>query len=227
MNNYHSIIETRDGSKTIYHNELGEHYHSIHGAFQESRHVFIKNGLEYFVGLSSKRPVKILEIGFGTGLNALLTLDFVARMKISTDYWGIEPFPIELNMIKQLDYDRLADLEPQIKSLFIELHHSDSKKRINMFFELTKLNCRLDDFTTIGQFDLIYFDAFSFSVNPELWSIETFLKINSLMSPSSYLVTYAAKGIIKRNMKDAGFLVESLAGPPGKREMIRAKKRIN
>jgi tRNA U34 5-methylaminomethyl-2-thiouridine-forming methyltransferase MnmC len=224
MKDVFSIVETSDGSRTLYHKDLDEHFHSIHGAVQESRHVFIKNGFDYCVASNCSRPIKVLEIGFGTGLNALLTLDHATKKEIFVDYYALEPFLLELDLVKQLGYEKIEGIDEQIKSRFTDLHQTSNTNTLNNYFQLTKFNSRLEDFSSNDYFDLIYFDAFSFSVHPHLWSVETFLKIYSMMTATSILVTYAAKGIIKRNMKAAGLEVETLPGPPGKREMIRARR---
>lgn len=216
------VIEpTSDGSYTLYVPDLEEHYHSTNGAIQESEHVFIKTGLKNFV----QKHISILEIGFGTGLNALLTI------KNSTDdqiieYHTFENNPLPPQIIKQLNYTKLID--ENLEQIFLSLHNSKWNERvmINENFYLTKIE---DDFSALSypysqQYDIIYFDAFAPNKQDEMWSQSIFDKLFSLTNNNGVLVTYCAKGSVRRMMQQAGYIVERLPGPPGKREMLRAKK---
>lgn len=210
---------TNDGSKTLYVPELDEHYHSIHGARQESEHVFIQWGLKQFV----ERPsLSILEVGFGSGLNALLTC-LAQQDNQVIHYVGIEPFPLGNELLGE--YATMF-LNEQEKQLFYQLHSSNwnEKVMINPTFELEKVQAKLEDYSANEAFDLIYFDAFGPRAQAELWSLEIFKKMLSLTKDGGKLVTYCAKGQVKRDLKTAGYTVNSVPGPPGKREMTVATK---
>lgn len=216
-----NIIRTSDGSTTIHLVDWDEHYHSRHGAIQEARHVFIDHGLSTF----QKPNITILEIGFGTGLNALITLLEVERRKIGVSYTGIELFPVSPAELEQLNYSRELEISSNEKS-FEKLHSSPWEKssKITNYFTLTK---RKLDFRAVDDkncYDLIYFDAFGARVQPELWTEFVFKKMFRALKTPGTLVTYAAKGSVRRAMLASGFKIERLAGPPGKREMLRATK---
>ncbi|NUY79422.1 tRNA (5-methylaminomethyl-2-thiouridine)(34)-methyltransferase MnmD [Flavobacterium sp. MAH-1] len=215
------IIRTADGSTTIHLPDWGESYHSKHGAIQEAYHVFIKNGLSLFEG----KPVSILEIGFGTGLNAFITFLESESKNFKIDYVGVEAYPIEASEVVSMNYvDELkaSDHSPT----FATMHESDWEIpiAISQNFTLTKRKQFFHEIDDVDQFDLIYFDAFGYRVQPELWSTEIFTKMFTALNQKGVLVTYAARSPIKRAMTEAGFTVEKLAGPPGKREMFRAAK---
>ncbi len=203
--------------------ELNETYHSIHGAKQESLHVFIKNGLEFVVQNFSKHSVKILEIGFGTGLNALLTERYAKEKGVKIEYTTLEAFPVNESIWQQLTY---AQLESE-KEIFYKLHHDpwDQWTEITPGFMLKKLNTTLQLVSFDHHyFDLVYFDAFAPNKQPEMWTLPMLQKtIESLVSKGVF-VTYCAKGQLKRDLHAIGTTVETLQGPPGKREMIRATK---
>ena len=213
------IIITLDGSSSIYIPAWKEHYHSHHGAIQEAKHVFIKNGL---LEKSNEEELKILEVGFGTGLNCLLTLQSKPKNQ-QINYHGLEAFPLEKEEIAQLNYREL--LEQNTVAYFENLHQGSWNEvfKVEEFFILHKiqmllLECKLE----VNSFDLIYFDAFGPRVQPEMWTIEIFEKMFACMKKDGIFVTYCAKGQVKRDLKAVGFEVETLPGPPGKREMIRA-----
>lgn len=215
------IIQTSDGSTTIHIKEWDECYHSKHGAIQEAKHVFIKNGLALF----PNQKVSLLEIGFGTGLNAFITYLEAKELGQIIDYVGIEAFPISEEELLAMNYpEELNALDS--KNIFDEMHASDweNKNNLTEIFSLTKRKQFFEQINDIEKFDLIYFDAFGYRVQPELWSLSVFERMYKSLKPDSVLVTYAARGVIKRNMIEAGFTVEKLAGPPGKREMFRARK---
>lgn len=215
------IITTQDGSTTIHLPELNESYHSKHGAIQEAYHVFIKNGLALF----KSESVSILEIGFGTGLNAFITFLESQRNNQVIDYVGIDAYPVAFDEVTQLNYTTELN-EKDMTEVFHKMHQSDWEQRqlLTNQFSLTKRNQHFQNITDESDFDLIYFDAFGYRVQPELWSHEIFKKMYLALKPGGVLVTYACRTSIKNAMKDAGFTVEKLPGAPGKREMLRARK---
>lgn len=217
------IIITSDGSSTIHLPEWNEQYHSKHGAIQEAIHVFINSGLSLF----SNQKINILEIGFGTGLNSFITYLEAPKMNLEVNYVGIEAYPVIPEEIEKLNYvDELKATE--FKSVFNEMHLQDweAKKEISTKFYLTKRKQFFNEIKVVNSFDLIYFDAFGARVQPELWTEEIFKIMFDALKTGGVLVTYSAKGSVRRAMQSVGFLVEKLPGPPGKREMLRAKKVI-
>ena len=215
------IIQTSDGSTTIHLPDWDESYHSKHGAIQEALHVFIKNGFSLYEG----KPVSVLEIGFGTGLNAFITYLEAQKNNQPVNYVGVEAYPISSEEIVSMNYAK--ELEAGNESgMFARMHETEweIKNKLSEYFSLTKRKQFFHEIEDQSQFDLIYFDAFGFRVQPELWSLEIFQKMYAALKSNGILVTYAARGAIKRNMLAAGFSVEKLAGPPGKREMFRARK---
>ncbi len=214
------LISSRDGSHTFYVPELDEHYHSTHGAISESAHVFIKNGLE-----NIKKPaVNILEVGFGTGLNAYLSLLQSLVNGRTLHYTTLEAFPIPVDEASQLNYP--DQLEGGDRQLFIALHSAPWDQPVSMSpqFILHKIRADLVSYRLDGSFDLVYFDAFAPEKQPELWETKVLEKIYRVMARQGIWVSYCAKGIIKRRLKSIGFDVFSLPGPPGKREMTMAVK---
>lgn len=213
------LIETGDGSHSLYVPDLKEQYHSRHGAIQESLHVFIAMGLQ----ARQEEELSILEIGFGTGLNAWLTGQHCGGKKIN--YFGIEAYPLSEEEAASLNYkDQIEGNE----SFFTWLHQSpwevNSSSPYHSSFHLHKKKSRFQDFELDKSIDLIYFDAFAPDKQPELWTDDIFEKMFRLCAPGGNLVTYSAKGEVRRTMIRAGFQVEKLPGPPGKREMLRAVK---
>lgn len=217
------IIQTSDGSTTIHIPEWKESYHSKHGAIQEANHVFIKNGLSLFEG----RDIAIMEIGFGTGLNAFITFLESSKLKQDIDYVGVEAYPVSNEELAAMNYVAELGVSSQ-QSTFNLMHQSNWEEKciIDGHFALTKRKQFFDDIVDENYFDLIYFDAFGYHVQPDLWSTEIFRKMYSALKDNGVLVTYAARGVVKRSMIEVGFTVEKLAGPPGKREMFRATKKI-
>lgn len=212
------IVPTNDGSPTLQSAVFGEHYHSIHGALTESLHVFIQNG---FNTLQDKKNTSVLEMGLGTGLNAFLTLKESQKYGVNVDYVAYEQFPITMEEAENLSY--ASDNE---KDLFLKIHNLPWNERILLSnsFHLEKRN---QDFKLLNEkqkYDLVYFDAFAPDCQPELWTTEIFLKIHRALKKEGFLVTYCAKGYVKRNLKEAGFKVITLPGPTGKREMTKAVK---
>ena len=215
------IIQTADGSTTIHLPEWNESYHSKNGAIQEAYHVFIKSGFSLFQG----KPISILEIGFGTGLNAFITYLEAKKENQIIDYVGVEAHPVILEEVLQMNYVSELDAEKEL-SIFEKMHTCswENKVVISPTFSLTKRKQFFEDIDDKDAFDLIYFDAFGFRVQPELWSAETFQKMYKALKSEGVLVTYACRTSIKNAMLAAGFTIEKLPGAPGKREMLRAKK---
>jgi tRNA U34 5-methylaminomethyl-2-thiouridine-forming methyltransferase MnmC len=214
------IILTDDDSNSLRHLQLNETYHSIHGAVQESRHVFIQNGLA-FLALSRPAEISILEVGFGTALNALLTLQFARQIDQKVMYTAIEPFPITEDLWSKLNYPLLLNDEEAYRLL----HRSEWGITIPLgsVFKFLKLQTTLQT-TVLKQesFDLIYYDAFAPAKQPDLWEIEVLEKVITCMKPGGVFVTYSARGQVKRDLRALGLSVETLPGPPGKKEMIRS-----
>lgn len=216
------IILTADGSKTIQIEDWNEQYHSKHGAVQEAYHVFISQGLSLF----QNRNVHILEIGFGTGLNALITLLEAPKLNLTVDYVGIEAFPVSLEEVSQLDYCKQLDCLGQ-QETFQKMHRGPWEEKLSITDTFTLLKQKKDfrDIDDTNLFNLIYFDAFGARVQPELWTEDIFSRMYTALKKEGVLVTYAAKGSVRRAMQAVGFSVERLPGPPGKREMLRATKK--
>ena len=216
------IFLTADGSKTIFIPELNECYHSKNGALAESMHIFINAAYRY--AAENKKSLNILEIGFGTGLNALLTLIETLKDKCVVNYLGIEPYRIGKQQLEELDYPELTGI-PGANIYFQELHKTSSVNPVTEHFTLTVSEEKIEDITLQKSFfDLVYYDAFAPDVQPELWRSEIFDKIAASMKKNGVLVTYSCKGDVKRALKAAGFSIEKLPGPPGKREFLRAVK---
>ncbi len=245
------IIITKDGSHSVSIPEMNVTYHSTHGAIQESKHVFIEAG--FYGSVRFKRPdpgaepLRILEMGFGTGLNALLTLIEAEKNRIPVHYTSFELYPLNNDEIKILNYCEQLN-RPGLQPVFEQLHTCgwDKDAATGNYFTLHKINDSLLHFTPFnkenaltppfrgeeiyepknltGGFNLVYFDAFAPAAQPELWTKEIFEKLYGMMKPGGILVTYCSKGDVRRTMQAAGFTVEKIPGPPGKREMVRAWK---
>jgi len=215
------IIQTKDGSTSILLPDWNETYHSKFGAIQEAKHVFIKNGLSLFSGKS----VAILEIGFGTGLNTFITYLEAKNSGQNIDYTGVEAYPVSEEDALKMNY--VSELEANSsEEIFVKMHQADWNERVELDsnFTLEKQNKKFQKISDEAKYDLIYFDAFGFRVQPELWSLEIFQIMFRSLKPNGVLVTYACRSSIKNAMKESGFEVEKLSGPPGKREMLRARK---
>jgi len=223
------IITTSDGSKTIQIEDWNEQYHSIHGAIQEANHVFLKHGLLFFnVEFDSEsKPISILEIGFGTGLNAFLTLIEAEKLKLKLNYIGVEAYPVQLEEINQLNYVEL--ISKSHEAVFNTLHSTswETPHDITPDFKLEKQEKFFKDITAVNAYNIIYFDAFGARVQPDLWTEDIFKIMYNALQDNGVLVTYSAKGSVRRAMQAVGFIVERLPGPPGKREMLRAQKKDN
>jgi tRNA U34 5-methylaminomethyl-2-thiouridine-forming methyltransferase MnmC len=217
------IIITEDGSHTVSIPEMGVTYHSIHGALQESQHVFIEAGFNYVVNKLNDYQIKILEIGFGTGLNALLSYIEAEKRQLKIYYETVELFPLNEQEVLSLNYCNVLN-RPDLQLIFEQLHSCEWEKEIQLppFLKFQKTKSNLSDFKPIKLFELIYFDAFDPNVQPELWTKEIFEKLFSMLVPNGILVTYSSKGDVRRALQSARFTVEKIPGPKGKREMIRA-----
>jgi tRNA U34 5-methylaminomethyl-2-thiouridine-forming methyltransferase MnmC len=217
------IRTTADGSHTLLRPDLDETYHSTQGALEEALHVYVRAGLQ--VAQTMRRDLRILEIGFGTGLNALLTL-LERRLSVDTTaYVSVEPSPLPLDLVARLNY---PDVIPSFDALnlFAALHDApwNSVTTVLNHFRLRKIRGRVQHVELGGPFDLVYFDAFAPNKQPEMWTTDVFSRIHAAMNDAGILVTYCAKGEVKRTLKSVGFEVESLPGFGGKREMTRAWK---
>lgn len=235
------LIQTGDGSASLYHTGLDETYHSRHGAIAESQHVFIHHGLNHRL-VPTQEPrgdapqsLSILEMGFGTGLNALLTLlyqqnyaqnnqdSLLEPPRLTINYQSLEAYPLKPEIYESLGYTGQLDCNAE---LFLSLHRAPWEQMTEILpgFNLLKKAMKFEDFTQDAAFDLVYYDAFGARVQPELWEIERFSSLYQALHTKGVFVTYAAKGSVRRALKEVGFAVERLPGPPGKREMLRGTK---
>jgi tRNA U34 5-methylaminomethyl-2-thiouridine-forming methyltransferase MnmC len=216
------IVETADGSKTIYNPRVDENYHSRNGALQESEHVFLNSGLRYFLADKALKEVSILEVGFGTGLNFLLTGDFCNKKQIRLSYTGIEAYPLNLDLINQTGYEEYIDNKLWRSFTDNYINCLNNKVKFNNYVELQITSTKLMDFLTDDLFDIIYFDAFGSAKQPEMWTTEAVNHTVQFLKPGGVFVTYAITGNLKRQLKALGFKVEKAPGAAGKREMLRA-----
>jgi tRNA U34 5-methylaminomethyl-2-thiouridine-forming methyltransferase MnmC len=218
-----SILETEDGSHSLYRADLRESYHSLKGALQESRHVYIQEGLLQFP--QQEEPLKIFELGFGTGLNALLASHRALDKKQSIYFHSLEPYPLSRDIWENLNYPAQTGKND---GLWNKLHESTwgQEVMINEFVTLLKEQKTLEEADlNVSAYDIVFYDAFAPSKQPELWTLEPLEKVVKAMKPGALLVTYCAQGQFKRNLKTLGMEVETLKGPPGKKEMVRGQKR--
>ncbi len=220
------LIATKDGSHSLINRLLDETYHSRHGAVQESMHVFIHNGLQFWQQQHPDQPVSIFEVGMGTGLNVLLTLQQALASDRMFYYTTLEPFPVSPEILLQLNYPEFIK-DIRLQQFFEEIHTCSWQKEVQLLnnFNFTKLRTTLQEITLpTATFDIIYFDAFAANKQPELWVYAMLEKSTSLLKSGGVWVTYAAKGQMKRDLKSLQLEVETLPGPPGKAEMVRARK---
>ncbi len=210
---------TKDGSHTLSFPELNEHYHSVNGAISESKHIFIEAGLKQI----SKKQINILEVGFGTGLNLLVTLKENKTLNRNIYYETLELYPLNIEIVEKLNYPDILDCS---RELFLKIHQLEWEEihTINNF-SLKKIKVDIRKYKTSNTFDLVYFDAFAPDKQNDLWSLSVFKNIFSIMNKGGVLVTYSAKGIVKQALRDAGFEVKRLKGPEGKRHIVRAIKK--
>jgi tRNA U34 5-methylaminomethyl-2-thiouridine-forming methyltransferase MnmC len=218
------IITTADGSNTLFNETIGEHYHSTHGALQESQHVFLDAGLKHVVGQSAEATISILEVGFGTGLNFLLTLSYCQEHNIKINYTAAEAFPLTKEEIIQTNYG--AYVPADIWAEFLNNYEPAIAQQAALFGQqqLTIVNKAFQEMPAIAEFDLIYYDAFSVRHQPEMWSDAVIAHAAAFLKPGGTFVTYAITGKLKRCLKALGFQIEKLPGAAGKREMLRATK---
>ena len=218
------FVTTADGSSTLYHPEIGEHYHSKHGALQEAKHVFLHTGLSFFLEQESTKKVAILEVGFGTGLNFLLTADRALQQGLDLSYTGIEAYPLAEEVIFKTGYAQFVS--PEIWASFQQNYRLALQGEVDFSAQvrLAIAHQKVMEFQSSQQFDVLYFDAFAAVHQPEMWSEETLAHICSFLRPGGVFVTYAITGHLKRTMKALGFSIEKAPGAPGKREMLRAVK---
>jgi tRNA U34 5-methylaminomethyl-2-thiouridine-forming methyltransferase MnmC len=211
---------TQDGSHTLFATQYGVSYHSRYGAIQESRHVFIEAGLHPL--LITRRPAAVLEFGLGAGLNAFLTFLGAENQQVPIYYESLEAYPISLEQARTLNYPDLLGHA----AVFTAIHEApwDAVQSLSPCFQLKKVRTRFEDYTNSSRFDLIYFDAFAPGAQPELWETPLLRVAVEALRPGGALVTYCAKGEVKRRLRELGMQVEALPGPPGKREMTRAVK---
>jgi len=221
-----NLILTSDGSHSISVPDMNVTYHSIHGAIRESMHVFIEAGLRSDHLVKSDQ-CSILEVGFGTGLNALLTAIEAEKTRNSIYYVALEPFPLDEEQVQSLNYCQWLGRK-NLQNDFIRMHQCEWNRglAVTEYLLMHKSNHTLQSFDHKTKFDLIYFDAFAPNVQPELWTKEIFEKMFALLEPEGVLVTYCSKGDVRRAMQAAGFIVEKLPGPKGKREIVRCRTRI-
>ena len=220
------IITTADGSKTIHLESWNEQYHSKHGAFQEANHVYINKGFLHRVDTFQGNTIEVLEIGFGTALNAMLTFTESIKQSLKINYTAYEAYPVQELELEALDY------ESKFPSNYVDFFKKMHTVSWNEFFEiaphffLNKQLKKFDQLEAANTYDLIFYDAFGPRVQPELWTEKLFQKMFNSLKNNGILVTYCAKGSVRRTMQAVGFNTERLPGPPGKREMLRATKKI-
>lgn len=222
MNMEKVFMITEDGSQTVYLPELDEHYHSIHGAISESMHIYIEQGLLF----SGRKNLSVLEIGFGTGLNAYLSYCFAQKENLNIDYYSLEKYPLTKQEYGLLNYPKIIFSE--YASTFNRLHEAEWNKEVNISvnFKLNKVHADLltFQFEEAPKFDLVFYDAFAPVKQPEMWTDEILHKVAASVKKEGVLVTYCAKGSVRRTLTDAGFIMERIPGPKGKKEILRGKK---
>jgi len=222
------IVTTEDGSHSLFNKSLKEGYHSFHGALQESRHVFIKAGLNHFYKENNvNRPLKVLEVGLGTGLNALLAAEWAYENKLEVLMTSYETLPVSTEVVANLNYPELLD-NKKAQRWLLDIHESPwgAYEQVDEFYKLKKIEQSIQDAELHPEFDVIFFDAFAPNKQPEMWELEIIKKVTNALVQSGVFVTYCAKGQLKRDLKGLGLKLETLDGPPGKKEMTRAIKVI-
>lgn len=219
------IQTTSDGSHTLVSEVFGALYHSSHGSFQEAEHIFIQNG----IAAINKKEITVFEMGFGSGLNAILTYFYAKKNNLKVNYISIEAYPVPLETIQALNYNEFVK-EADFETVFNKMHASEWEKEvaIETFFKITKLKAKIEDLD-LGKlypntFDIVYFDAFSPTDQENLWEADILQKMYDALKKEAFLITYCAKGSFKRCLKSIEFKVEALPGPIGKREITKAVK---
>lgn len=225
MSNSLELKITSDGSATLFNPDVGENYHSKHGAVQESQHVFVKSGLQYFIENFQREEVEILEVGFGTGLNFLLSADLAMNVNIRLKYSGIEKFPVPQHLLAKTAYGQYLN-DSKNWEKFLNIYEQSFVSEVEYFKNVSLQNYSLDllEFKTEKRFDIIYFDAFAAIHQPEMWSKESIEHTCSFLKDKGIFVTYSVTGDLKRNLKSLGFDIQRPQGAAGKREMMRAIK---
>lgn len=215
------LIISGDGSHSIVSPLFNTLYHSTHGAITESKVVFIDAALNYLLA-SNYKSINVFEMGFGTGLNAVLAQQWAEKHQTSLNYHTVEAFPIDLETVYSLNYGTILDC----KDIFFHLHEVDWNKSLNIspYFNFCKWNQTIETLEVHQKFDAIFYDAFAPSEQPELWQVPILAKMFDQLYHGGVLTSFCAQGAFKRNLREAGFKVESIPGPPGKREMTRAIK---
>ena len=213
------IFITDDGSSSIKIPELNENYHSTHGAVQESKHIYIDNGIKYL----NKKNINIFEIGYGTGLNAILSFLESQKSNIKINYTSVEKYPLTINEISGLNYFKLLNFNNDLENKFIDYNNNKAVKVTNNFL-LHKIHIDFTEYNFDKNYDLIFFDAFAPDIQPKLWTKQIFEKISNNLNNNGVIVTYSVKGKVKRILKSLNFKIELPEGPPGKRNMLRAIK---
>ena len=223
--NERQFLITEDGSHTLFLPELNETYHSVRGAIQESNYVFIEQGLKYYLDENKPGKIEVFEVGFGTGLNALLSALFAKKHRISMVYSSIESFPLNYDEIQKLNYIDLIN-DAAAPELFGKIHEAewDANIGIGSGMEIRKIKDTIQDHHFINEFNICFFDAFAPSKQPEMWERDILRKMFEALKKGGVFVTYCAKGQLKRDLRSIGFQVQSLPGPPGKMEMVRGIK---
>lgn len=226
MNHELTIVTTADGSKTIYNAAVGEHYHSRNGALQESLHVFVNAGLRHFLAKGDITAVSILEVGFGTGLNFLLSAAACIESNVSLHYTGIEAYPLSADLMAQTGYEQY--IPAPLWETYLAQYPNALQGNINLDAnnQLQIANCKLMDFSKDEQYDIVYFDAFASARQPKMWEHDAISHAASFLKPGGIFVTYAITGNLKRMLKALGFKIEKIPGAAGKREMLRAMKEL-
>lgn len=221
-----NIVLTKDGSNTLKSSHFDALYHSINGAIQESQVVFIESALCYKA--QQKNNLSILEIGFGTGLNAFMTYLEAQTQQLHIQYTGMEAYPIDLDIAQQLNYPSLLDASEEEAALFLLLHQVQQTMRpLTPSFAFTKIVQPFETLDSFAEYDIVYYDAFAPSIQPHLWEEQQLKRIYRALKPNGILTTYCAQGAFKRTLKTIGFTLEELPGPAGKRQMTRAIKVIS
>lgn len=217
------IQKTKDGSHTLVSKKFGELYHSHNGSIQEAVHIFIQYGLAEF----SKEKISVFEMGFGSGLNAILSYYYAQKKNIQINYTTIEAFPIDIETSKILNYNQFIK-EPNFDKDFNQIHLAAWNKeiKISKYFSINKIENKIENLAieNLKKVDIIFYDAFAPSAQANLWEKEVLTKMFNLLKPEGFLITYCAKGVFKRTLKEIGFRIEALPGPIGKREITRAWK---
>lgn len=221
-----SLITTGDGSPTLYNSVLNETYHSRHGAVAESKYVFLKQGLEYYIEQHQPAEIKIFEVGLGTGLNAYLTALYAqVNNNTAITYHSIDTLPMPENLVAEINYPEILGGD---RGLFEQLHKSPPETEVKLLpnFRFKKILSDINTYNPDMGYNVIYFDAFAPEKQPEMWLTALFEKLYGILAQNGIMVTYCAQGQFRRNLKAAGFTVEKLQGPPNKREMTRVTKRF-